>query len=74
MTGAAGVMALVYLLAVLAAVAVLVVALRPRAVPAHPPIPPAFSVAATFPPGAEAEVRVILVAAVRLAARLAPAA
>ncbi|MER5371445.1 hypothetical protein [Streptomyces sp. NPDC002722] len=68
-------MAIAYLLSLLVAVAVLAVALRPRPVPTPPPTdPPAFSAAAGLPPGAEAEVRVILVAAAQLAARLAPAA
>ncbi|MFE3560603.1 hypothetical protein ACFXKW_38010 [Streptomyces sp. NPDC059193] len=66
-------MALAYLLSVLVAVVALAVALRPRPVPAPPPTPPAFP-AAGLPPGAEAEVRLILVTAAQLAARLAPAA
>jgi len=66
--------AVAYLLSVLAAVAVLAVALRHRPVPTHPPVPPALSTAAGLPPGAEADVRLILVAATQLAARLAPAA
>ncbi|MER6604309.1 hypothetical protein [Streptomyces parvus] len=67
--------ALAYVLSVLVAVVALAVALRPRPVPAPPaPIPPALSVAAGLPPGADADVRLILVAAAQLAARLAPAA
>lgn len=68
-------MALAYLLSLLVAVVVLAVALRTRPVPTPPPTnPPAFSAAAGLPPGAEAEVRLILVAATQLATRLAPAA
>nr|WSS73748.1 hypothetical protein OG491_36425 [Streptomyces sp. NBC_01175] len=66
--------ALAYLLSVLVAVAALAVALRPRPVPAPPTNPPALSAAAGLPPGADADVRLILVAAAQLAARLAPAA
>jgi hypothetical protein len=69
------VIALAYLLSVLVAVAVLAVGLRPRPVPTPPSTdPPALSAAAGLPPGAEAEVRLILVAATQLAARIAPAA
>ncbi len=68
-------MVLVYLLSLLVAVVALAVTLRPRPTPAPPaPLPPAFSPGAAIPPGAEAEIRVILVAAAQLAARLAPAA
>ncbi|MFF3959803.1 hypothetical protein ACFYY1_42605 [Streptomyces sp. NPDC001890] len=68
-------MAIAYLLSLLVAVVVLAVSLRPRPVPTPPPTdPPALFPAAGLPPGAEAEVRVILVAAAQLAARLAPAA
>lgn len=66
-------MALAYLLSLLVAVVVLAVALRPRPVPPPPPTAPAFP-AGGLPPGMEAEVRLILVAATQLAARLAPAA
>ncbi|MFF5646795.1 hypothetical protein [[Kitasatospora] papulosa] len=66
--------ALAYLLSVLVAVVALALALRPRPVPAPPTNPPAFSAAADLPSGAEADVRLILVAAAQLAARLAPAA
>lgn len=62
---------LAYLLSVLVAVVVLAVALRPRPAPTPPP---AFSAATGLPPGAEADVRLILVAAAQLATRLAPVA
>lgn len=64
--------ALAYLATVAVALVVLAVAMRHRPAPT-PPIPPALS-ADGFPPGAEADVRLILVAAAQLAARLAPAA
>jgi len=67
-------MALVYLLSVLAALVVLAVALRPRPVPTPPPNPPAFSAGVQLPADVAADVRLILVAATQLAARLAPAA
>ncbi|MFD9775424.1 hypothetical protein ACFWXE_34525 [[Kitasatospora] papulosa] len=65
--------ALAYLLSVLFAVAALAVALRPRPVQALTN-PPAEPMAGGLPAGAEADVRLILVAAAQLAARLAPAA
>lgn len=66
---------LAYLLTVLVAVVALAVTLRPRPATTPPPTnPPALSAAAGLPPGCEAEVRLILVAAAQLAARLAPAA
>lgn len=66
---------LAYLLTVLVAVAALAVTLRARPAPTPPPTnPPAFSAAAGLPPEAEADVRLILVTAAQLAARLAPAA
>jgi len=68
------VIALAYVLCLLVTVAVLAVALRPRPVPTPPTNPPALPPEAELPAGAEAEVRLILVAAAQLAARLAPAA
>lgn len=67
--------ALAYLLAVVVGLVVLAVALRRRPAPTPPPapVPPAFPTHA-LPTGVEADVRVILVAAAQLAARLAPAA
>ncbi|MFJ5851267.1 hypothetical protein [Streptomyces sp. NPDC092903] len=65
--------AIAYLLSLLIAVAVLAAALRPRPVPA-PTNPPALPAAADLPAGAEAEIRLILVTAAHLAARLVPAA
>ncbi|ALU98547.1 hypothetical protein WQO_34400 (plasmid) [Streptomyces globisporus C-1027] len=67
-------MALAYLLSLLVAVVVLAVALRRRPVPTPPPNVPAESVGAPIPPEAAADVRLILVTAAQLAARLAPAA
>jgi hypothetical protein len=68
-------MAFAYLLSLLVAVVVLAVTLRTRPGPTPPPTnPPALPAAGGLPPGAEAEVRLILVAAAQLAARLAPAA
>jgi len=68
-------MALAYLLSVLVAVVALVAVLRRRPVPVPaPPVPPAFSAGGQLPAEAEADVRLILVAATQLAARLAPAA
>ncbi|MFF2604195.1 hypothetical protein ACFVVB_34585 [Streptomyces californicus] len=64
--------ALAYVLCLLVAVAVLAAALRTR--PAPPPGNPPAVPAGGLPAGAEAEVRLILVAAAQLAARLAPAA
>lgn len=66
-------------LAYLATVAVSIVALavvlfRSHPAPTSPTNPPAFSPAAGFPPGADAEVRTILAAAAQLAARLDTAA
>jgi hypothetical protein len=67
------VIALAYLAAVLVALVVLLVAVRPRPVPPPTaPVPPAESTAA-LPTGA-AEIRVILAAAHQLAARLDTAA
>lgn len=67
--------AAVYLLSLLVAVVALAATLRPRPVTTPPPtLPPALSPAAGLPTGAEADVRLILVAATQLAARLAPAA
>jgi hypothetical protein len=68
------VIALAYLATVVVSLVVLAVALRRRPVPTPPPIPPALSAAAALPPGAESDVRLILVAATQLAARLAQAA
>ncbi|MFB8385399.1 hypothetical protein [Streptomyces rubiginosohelvolus] len=66
--------ALAYLLSLLVAIVALAVALRPRPVPAPPPADPPARSAGGLPPGAEADVRLILVAAAQLAARLTPAA
>ncbi|MFF3265314.1 hypothetical protein ACFYWO_39900 [Streptomyces sp. NPDC002932] len=66
--------AIAYLLSLLVAVAALAVTLRPRPVPAPPTNPPALPAAADLPAGAEAEIRLILVTAAHLAARLVPAA
>lgn len=65
--------ALAYLLAVAISLVVLAVALRRRPTPT-PPLPPAFSADGHFPTGVDADVRLILVAATQLAARLTPAA
>jgi hypothetical protein len=67
------VIALAYLATVAAGLVVLAVALRRRPAPTPAPVPPAPE-AAGFTPAAEAEIRVILAAAVQLAARLTPAA
>lgn len=64
------VIALAYLLSVAAALAALAVALRPRPVPALPRVPGTGHRATAE----EAEIRAILTAAARLAARLSPAA
>ncbi|MET9942735.1 hypothetical protein [Streptomyces halstedii] len=66
--------ALAYVLCLLVAVVALAVALRPRPVPTPPPASPPARSAGGLPPGADAEVRLILAAAVQLAARLVPAA
>ncbi|MFD4239839.1 hypothetical protein [Streptomyces sp. NPDC058542] len=66
--------ALAYLLSLLVAIVALAVTLRPRPVPTPPPADPPARSAGGLPPGAETEVRLILVAAAQLAARLAPAA
>lgn len=67
-------MALAYLLSLLVAAVVLAVALRRRPVPTPPPNAPAESAGTPLPAGTEADVRLILVAATHLAARLATAA
>lgn len=65
-------MAFAYLMSVVVALVVLAVALRRRPVAAPPRVPaPGPGV---LPAGAEVEVRMILTAAVQLAARLAPTA
>ncbi|MGW3505405.1 hypothetical protein ACWDMY_32740 [Streptomyces globisporus] len=66
--------ALAYLLSLLIAIVALAVALRPRPVPTLPPASPPARSAGGLPPGADADVRLILTAAVQLAARLTPAA
>ncbi|MEU8673018.1 hypothetical protein AB0C71_39725 [Streptomyces anulatus] len=66
--------ALAYLLSVLVAVVALAVALRTRPAATPPPADPPARSAGGLPTGAEAEVRLILVAAAQLAARLAPVA
>ncbi|MFF5639813.1 hypothetical protein [Streptomyces sp. NPDC012825] len=65
---------LAYLAAVLVAVLVLAVALRRRPAPAAPTPPVVPAPRAPLDPAAAEEVRVILVAAAQLAARLVPAA
>ncbi|MGW9250463.1 hypothetical protein ACWGS6_33675, partial [Streptomyces badius] len=60
---------LAYLLVLLVAVVALAVALRPRPVPTPPPASPPARSAGGLPPGAEADVRLILAAAAQLAAR-----
>ena len=62
---------LAYLLCVAASIAALTVALRPRVLPAPPPRAPGPTDRA---PAEEADIRAILTAAARLAARLSPAA
>lgn len=64
--------ALAYLATVVVALVVLVVAVGRHRAPATPP--PALPAAAGLPPGAEADIRLILATAAQLAARLTPAA
>ncbi|MEU3978457.1 hypothetical protein AB0H59_37195, partial [Streptomyces bacillaris] len=68
------VIALAYVLCLLVAVVALALALRARPVPAPPPAGPPARSAGGLSPGADADVRLILVTAAQLAARLAPAA
>lgn len=65
--------ALAYLATVVAALLVLVVAVGRHRTPAPTP-PPAPPAETGLPAGAEADIRLILVTAAQLAARLAPAA